>query len=173
MFAKVNKQAKEINMRVNSKKTQMLCMTGTRIDEISTYTRDGNDEICSTNGLKILGFNFGPEPNVVAHVSIIVEKFYSKLWVLRFMRRSGMKSTDMRKVYDTVILPGTEYSLVVYHSLTPQYLADKLESVQKMAIKIIYGNGTVEVACNSITDVPATLRIASQLAFNTQKYTQS
>ena len=52
-----------------------------------------------------------------------------------------MQIKDLKKVYDTVIRPGTEYCSVVYHSLIPQYLSDRLESVQKMATKIIYGHG--------------------------------
>ena len=53
------------------------------------------------------------------------------------------------------IRPGTEYCSVVYHSLIPQYISDQLESVQKMAMKIIYGsdvdygsmveNGTIQL----------------------------
>ena len=52
-----------------------------------------------------------------------------------------MKQQDLRKVYDTVILPGTEYCSVVYHSLIPDYLSKGLESVQKLAMSIIYGHG--------------------------------
>ena len=35
--------------------------------------------------------------------------------------------------------PSAEYSSVVYDSLIPEYVSDKLESVQRQAMKIIYG----------------------------------
>ena len=65
-----------------------------------------------------------------------------------------MKEKDLMKVYNTVILPAVEYLSVVYHSLIPQYISDKLEAVQKLALSIIFANksykklitdGTVEL----------------------------
>ena len=50
-----------------------------------------------------------------------------------------MPVCDLRKVYDTIIRPGTEYCSTIYHSLIPRYMAGRLESVQRQALKIIYG----------------------------------
>ena len=58
---------------------------------------------------------------------------------LTILKRSGMGDTELLKVYMTVIRPCAEYCSVVYNSLIPQYLIDKLELMQKRAIKIIYG----------------------------------
>ena len=65
-----------------------------------------------------------------------------------------MKENDLLFVYNTVIRPGVEYSHTVYHSLIPEYLSLKLETVQKQAMKVIFGhnidynnlieNGTIE-----------------------------
>ena len=38
-----------------------------------------------------------------------------------------------------MIRSSVEYASIVYHSLIPQYISEKLESVQRQAIKIIYG----------------------------------
>ena len=88
------------------------------------------------NKLKILGFK---EPNAVFHVTGVIEKFYGKLWTLRFLKKSGMKSSDLLKVYNTVLRPSAEYCSVVYHNLIPDYISNKLEQVQRQAFKIIYG----------------------------------
>ena len=53
-----------------------------------------------------------------------------------------MKSEDLLKVYFTVIRSAVEYCSTIYHSLIPQYMSNKLEQVQRQALKIIYGNGT-------------------------------
>ena len=65
-----------------------------------------------------------------------------------------MSKSDMLNVYKTVIRPSVEYCAVVYHSLIPGYMSDKLEQVQRQALRIIYGwevdivalieNGTIE-----------------------------
>ena len=41
-------------------------------------------------------------------------------------------------VYKQIIRAGVEYCSTVYNSLIPSYVSDKLERVQKQAIKIIY-----------------------------------
>ena len=52
-----------------------------------------------------------------------------------------MAPADLLKIYFTVIRLAVEYCSVVYHSLIPGYVVEKLERLQKQAIKIIYGNG--------------------------------
>ena len=93
-------------MCVNCKKTQMLCVNSNKFESITTFINTPEGPIESTDSLKILGFNFGVEPSATKHVKIIIEKLYAKLWTLRFLRRSGMRTSDLKKVYDTVIRPG-------------------------------------------------------------------
>ena len=50
-----------------------------------------------------------------------------------------MNAEDLLGIYKSVLRPFAEYSHVVYDSLIPEYISDKLESVQKQAMKIIYG----------------------------------
>ena len=50
-----------------------------------------------------------------------------------------MKEKELLEVYGTVIRSATEYCSIIYHGLTPKYLMDKLESIQRQALKIIYG----------------------------------
>ena len=140
-FSNVQELACKLKMRVNCRKTQVLCMHANKNNIISSYIRTIDGDIESKQTLKILGFNFNHEPNAIFHVSGVIEKFYNKLWTLRFLRRSGMGSADLLRVYKTVILPSVEYCSEIYDSLIPQYVSDKLESVQKQAIKIIYGWG--------------------------------
>ena len=61
---------------------------------------------------------------------------HCKLWTLTFLRRIGMDQWNLMKVYYTVILSLVEYCTDVYDSLVPKYLSDKLEAVQKQAMKI-------------------------------------
>ena len=140
-FNVVKSLAEELKMRVNCKKTQVLCIHANKDSEISSYITTYDGTIESTDSLKLLGFHFGREPNAVFHVTQLVEKFYRKLWSLRFLKKSGMEPDDLWKVYLTVILPSIEYCSEIYDSLIPAYLSDKLESVQRQAVKIVYGYG--------------------------------
>ena len=139
VFNNVQNMADNINMKVNAAKTQMLCINPSINNDIKSYIRanETSEEIVSGDSLKILGFNFNSEPSAVFHVTGIIEKFYGKLWMLRFLKKSGFKPDQLLKVYKEVLRTSVEYNSVVYHSLVPKYISDKLESVQKQAIKII------------------------------------
>ena len=128
-------------MRVNDKKTQILCIHPSSNDNVTSYIRAGSGEILSKDTLKILGFHFDHTPTATKHVTETINNFYSKLWTLRFLKRSGMGAADLIKIYKTVIRAGAEYCSVVYHSLIPDYMAERLERVQEQAMKIIYGRG--------------------------------
>lgn len=126
-------------MKVNKKKTQILCIHANKSDVVTSYIRTEEGEITSGKTLKILGFHFDQNPNAVYYVTQIVGNMYKKLWMLRFLKKSGMSSQDLLKIYKSVIRAAAEYCSTVYHSLIPSYMAERLESVQRQAIRIIYG----------------------------------
>ena len=139
LFGAVGDLATNIGMRVNTAKTQMLCISPNTHSIVSSYISAGQTRIESTNSLKILGFNFDTKPDASFHVTGLIDKFYARLRTLRFLKRSGMGKNYLIKVYKTVILPAIEYCSVVYDSMIPEYLPNELESVQKRAIKIMFG----------------------------------
>ena len=51
-----------------------------------------------------------------------------------------MSKADLIKVYNTVVRPCAEYCSVVYNTLIPKYISEKLEGMQKRAYKIRHGN---------------------------------
>ena len=153
-FKAVRELASTIKMKVNEKKTQLLCIHACTSSNINSYINTETGTICSSKRLKILGFYFNENPTAVCHATEVIAAFYRKLWMLRFLKKSGMPSNDILKVYCCIIRPAIEYCSVIYHSLIPRYVSDKLEQLQKQAMKVIYGynidygklveNGTVE-----------------------------
>ena len=84
-FGQVVSLANDIGMKVNDRKTQMLCIHPFTSDDMSTYIKTPSEQVIkSTESLKILGFHFNKEPNAIHHVKILLGKFYSKLWTIRF-----------------------------------------------------------------------------------------
>ena len=117
--------------------------------------------------MKILGFYFDCNPSAVCHVNRVITNFYNKLWVLRFLKRSGMGKEELLKVYFTVIRSAVEYCSTIYNSLIPQYLADKLERIKKQSMKIIYGTGVDygELLENNAIETLKSRRDAATLRF--------
>ena len=168
LFNRVTEMADDVKMKINSNKTQMLCINPNPYSDMTSYINTPSNEVIrSTDSLKILGFTFGREPNAKMHVTKLIERFHSKLWTLRFLKGSGMHSRDLRKIYDTCIRTGVEYSSVVYNTLIPGYLSDQLERVQGRAMRIIYGSGESTASLYERNDVEtlASRRDANSLRF--------
>ena len=64
LFNTVTARANEINMKVNTGKTQLLCISANQTSVATSYIRTGNEKIYSTDKLKILGFIFVTKPSV-------------------------------------------------------------------------------------------------------------
>ena len=139
LFKEVQELAASIKMKVNESKTQLLCIHPFQNESVTSYIKTPDSVLKSGESLKILGFYFDRNPDASYHVKLLVNKFYGMLWSLRYLKRNGMGVSDLVKVYPTMIRPAVEYASVVYHSLIPGYLSDQLESVQKHAMKIVYG----------------------------------
>ena len=139
LFNRINNLAEDIGMVVNGKKTQMLCVNACKHNNVSSVIRSEELEIKSGNSLKLLGFTFDSRPNANRHVESLIEKFYTRLWTLRFLKRSGLSTSRLLEIYNTVLRSAVEYCSTVYHSLIPQTLSNKLEGIQRQALRIIYG----------------------------------
>ena len=141
LFMRVNRLAAEIGMRVNGQKTQMLCIHPCIHNDVETHIMTENSRISSAKSLRILGFNFDSMPNATHHVRLTIEKFYSRLWTLRFLKKGGLPEHKLLELYNSMVRSAVEYSSVIYHSMIPQTLIDKLERIQRQALRIIYGWG--------------------------------
>ena len=139
LFGRVNELASEVGMQVNSNKTQMLCIHPCVHNEVETHIRDGDKVINSLDELKILGFYFDKHPNANHHIRKTISKFHSKLWTLRFLKRSKLSQKCLLDLYYSMVRSAVEYSSVVYHSMMTKTLSASLERVQRHALRIIYG----------------------------------
>ena len=139
-FKCVKAAASDIKMTVNDKKTQLLCISGNQDSVINSYIRtDSETEIVSGDELKILGFWFGRRPNVDVHVQKLAAKFRTKLWALRHLKKGGMGTEDLLRIYLAVLRPVLDYASPTYHSLLTKQQTVLLDSLQKRAAKIIFG----------------------------------
>ena len=70
------------------------------------------------------------------HVAYIYGRACKRLYSLRILRKAGVGTDNMLKVYLAIIRPILEYALPVWQAI-PEYLSYKIESVWKRALKII------------------------------------
>ena len=89
-----------------------------------------------------MGFWFGTSPNVDIHVKKLEDKFRARLWSLRHLKRSGMSASDLLITYISVLRPVLDFAAPAYHSLLSANQTKRLESLQKRALKIVFGVDT-------------------------------
>ena len=74
VFDTVRENAARIGMRVNTNKTQLLCVASNNFTETSSYIVAQNETIESVPQLKMLGFIVDCKGGMAAHVNHIVKK---------------------------------------------------------------------------------------------------
>ena len=143
LFEKISEKAAEILMKVNQDKTKIVCLSSAVHDQVTSYIRpvvNGEvKETCSTESLKIVGFNFNTSPTVNYHISLMCSRFRSKLWGLRRFKKAGVCSADLLLMYKSILRPIVEFACVTYGPMLTRELSDEIERLQLRATKIIYG----------------------------------
>ena len=94
-FQWVIKRAESRGMKVNTSKTNMLCVSDSLALRSHGYIlEEGGSRITSvgTDSIKILGFHFGSRPNVQAHVQSLLRRFFECWWVLYHLKHHGFNT---------------------------------------------------------------------------------
>ena len=139
-YRTVEGNATSIGMSVNANKTQLICISPALYSNNNTFVKLHETEIITSQSeLKILGFHFGTRPDIIEQIKKISLKFRKRVWVLRHLKKANIPTTDLIKLYQSLILPVLDYTAVTYHSMLSQTQAKLLENLQKLALKIIYG----------------------------------
>ena len=139
IFKAVKSDALDIGMVVNDSKTQLLCIHPAG-KSMTTFIKPGESQtIKSEERLKILGFTFGATPDVSVFINLLIRKFNSQLWAMRFLKRSGMKGPDLLTVYKSVVRPTIDFASVTYHSILSDEQSNSVERLQMRAMKLACG----------------------------------
>ena len=130
----------ELGMVVNDSKTQLLCINTNGLKTRSFINTDSNSaKLVSGEKMKILGFTFGPTPDVSLHTSQLISLFNMKLWSMWRLKNAGMGCADMLMIYKAVVRPTIEFASNTYHSLLTQEQSDRIEQLQLRAMKSVFG----------------------------------
>ena len=147
-FVELNRRAEEIGMRINAKKTQLLVIAPPNGYDTTAALDASGETIQSVNKLKLVGFTFGSSPDVGEHVRAVEDKIRKKVWMLYKLRRAGFKGVSLYKLYCCYLRSIVEYCSVVYHSLPSRGQAWDLERIQRLAVRICFGNDNTDTIMN-------------------------
>lgn len=86
---------------------------------------------------KLLGIIISNDLKWNEHIDYISKKAFKHLYSLRILKRVGVNRGGILKLYPTTIRPVLEYGVQAWQDI-PEFLSNKLESIQKRALHIIY-----------------------------------
>ena len=100
---------------------------------------------------KLLGLHVTDSLQWKEHVSSVCSRAALRLHFLQQLKRASMSSDDLLYYYQSVVRPVTEYTCVVWHTSLTQEQTKQLESIQKRAMKIIFGTSSGDLSRALVT----------------------
>ena len=97
----------------------------------------GDTPIDQVNSYKLLGLYVTSDLSWNVHIDYICKKANSRLYALRLLKKSGLNTSDLIKIYCSLVRSVLEYVAPVWSNL-PDHLSRKIESLQKRALRIVY-----------------------------------
>ena len=109
-FNHISAAAVQQGLQVNTKKTALLAISGTRSYTAKTHIYDSNNNrVDSAATLKIFGFVFNDSATVSDQIGALI-KVNKRTWILRELAKSGFTEKELLEVYKTMLRPILEYS---------------------------------------------------------------
>jgi hypothetical protein len=155
-------------MNVNIKKTKEMLLGSIQTAQLP-YLQLNGQPIERVHTYKLLGLYVSDTLTWNEHISTICSKAAKRLHFLKLLKRAAMSSDDLLYYYTAVIRPVTEYACVVWHTSLTKGQTLQLESIQKRALKIIFGNNNVDVS-QALNTLPS---LSERRDFLTKKFFNS
>ena len=106
-FRRVLRKAEGRGMKVNTAKTNMLCVSDAQTFKADGFIEDeegGRITSVDTDSIKVLGFHFGRRPTAHAHMKSLRKRFYERWWSLYHLKHHGFSQEELVTVYKTCLL---------------------------------------------------------------------
>ena len=146
-FASIN------NMKINKKKTKIIKFTNARsLDFPPELTFVDGSSLDTMTETCLLGVVISHDLKWAKNTAYICNKARRKLWILRRMQFLDLTKQELFYVYQKEVRSIMEYAVPVWHSSLTRKQVSEIESVQKIAFKMILGQ-----SYSGYTDACATL----------------
>jgi ribonuclease P/MRP protein subunit RPP40 len=134
-------------MKFNIKKTKDMIIDFS-LNKVSPALINVNDQsIQRVSSFRLLGVIVMNTLCWDEHVTSICSKASKRLYFLKLLKKSSLSSDDLLHYYKYVIRSVIEYACPVWQSGLTNEQLDKLENIQRRAIRIISGSNDYEFNC--------------------------
>ena len=141
----------ENNMKINTSKTKEMLIYFGKKDTSFPPIEMNDEKLERVSNTKLLGVILNNKLTWGDHVDYICSKVTKRLYFLRLLKRAKISGNDIIHVYNSIIRSVMEYACEVWHPGLTKYQTQKLELIQKRAIRIAYPNISYEDALGTYT----------------------
>ena len=103
---------------------RLNCITRQLIHRVATF--------------KLLGVHLSSDFKWSSHIEAICNKAARRIYFLKQLKRAGLQSNHLLHFYQTVLRPVLEYAAPAWHHGLTKSQCEKLEAVQRRALRIIF-----------------------------------
>ena len=132
--------AEGIDMKINCRKTQLLCYSVDNGYKATATISAQGETIVAQDSMKLLGYMLGTAPGATDQVNFIKKKFRAKFWSLIHLRKANIKERRLFKLYAAIIRPVLETNCVVFHPMLTVTQSNELERLQKQVVRLCFGH---------------------------------
>ncbi|KAI8516814.1 hypothetical protein Bbelb_053950, partial [Branchiostoma belcheri] len=125
------------HMRLHPAKCKVLHILFSKVPCVAPPLSVNGIELQQVQGMKILGVFLQSNLRWNSHVDSICCKSSQRLFLLRKLKHFHISSEDLVTVYVSYIRPVLEYAAPVWHSGLTTELSNKVEKIQRRAVRII------------------------------------
>ena len=125
-------------MKINEEKSNFMIFSRSKTN-FNTRLKINSHELNQVKGAKLLGVHISEDLSWAKNCQEICKKAYSRINMLSKLKYAGMKTEDLVNIYILHIRSVTEYCSTVFHESLTSEEDRKLESIQRVALKVILG----------------------------------
>lgn len=142
LFKIVQRNAANVNMKVNNEKTNPLCTSTNQALSTSSFVELDGTKIESKPTMKVLGFMMNDSCSMAANNAYIKKKFGARIWTITHLKKAKIKQDDLIRIYAASIRPIIMYAAQAYHFMLTEEQSEELERLQRIALRRIFHSGT-------------------------------
>jgi hypothetical protein len=147
-------------MSVNSRKSKEMIFGSLKNDQPAPLVlRTGTIE--AVQSFKLLGVYISDDLRWDQHIDAICSKASKRLHYLNLLRRSFVSETELLHYFKTVVRPVLEYACPVWQSSLTGEQRERIETIQRRALRIISGSNDYELYCAVYNIEPLSVRLSN------------
>ena len=127
-------------MRINYKKTKVILFNSRRKYDFQPEIKNDEGDILEVEEeMKLLGLKISSDLSWHSNTKFICMKGYSRLWMLRNLKKVGANIWDMKDIYEKQVRSVLEMAVPVWEAGLTKSESNQIERVQRTACAIILG----------------------------------